>query len=217
MLNSGLLEVKINQAELRDLSSFYKKSYEASAKAASESIKETTAVILLKGRLNIQGSGPFSGPWLKGLQSRQYPKGKNSPNAKSYINHRLGGLASVFEFGASIRPKRGRYLWLLAPGAPKRMRLGADFGKGWLKRVRGPTTPSRLNQAAGKLVYLRSKRGTPMLGISVGKGKRARFKPYFLGIPLAKIGKRWSIIPICEAEGDKLVPRFITAFDKATR
>jgi hypothetical protein len=217
MLNSGLLEVKINHAELRDLSSFYKKSYDASAKAASESIKETTAVILLKGRLNIQGSGPFSGPWLRGLQSRQYPKGKNSPNAKSYINHRLGGLASVFEFGASIRPKRGRYLWILAPGAPKRMTLGANFGAGWINKTRGRTTPQRLGRAAGKLEYAVSKKGLPMLGVTAGRGKRTRFKPYFLGIPSAKIAKRWSIIPICEAEGEKLVLRFISAFEKATR
>jgi hypothetical protein len=216
MLNSGLLEVKINRAELRDLTSFYKKSYDASAKAASESIKETTAVILLKGRINIQGSGRFSGPWLKGLQSRQYPKGKNSPNAKSYINHKLGGLASVFEFGASIRPKRGRYLWLLAPGAPKRMTLGADFGKGWINKTRGRTTPQRLGAAAGKLEYVVSKRGLPMLGVTAGRGKRARFKPYFIGIPFARIEKRWSVIPIAEAESENLVPRFISAFEKAT-
>jgi hypothetical protein len=62
VIDTGLLEVKINHAELRDLSSFYKKSYDASAKATSESIKETTAVILLKGRLNIQGSGPPRSP-----------------------------------------------------------------------------------------------------------------------------------------------------------
>jgi hypothetical protein len=215
-MTSGLLEVKVNQAEIRDLSRFFKKNYAASAVAATQSIKETTAVILLKGRINIQGSGAFSGPWIRGLQSRQYPRGKNSPNAKSYINHRLGGLASVFEFGASIRPKRGRYLWLLAPGAPKRMTLGANFGAGWINKTRGRTTPQRLSAAAGKLEYVVAKRGFPMLGVTAGRGKRAHFKPYFIGIPLAKIEKRWSVIPIAEAESENLVPRFISAFEKAT-
>lgn len=212
---SPSLNAYVEQQGLVDLSSFFRKSYDASAAAATESIKTTTATILLKGRLNIQQGGGFKGPWISGLQARQYPKGKNSPNAKSFINHKFGGLASVFEFGASIRPKRGKYLWILADGAPARMTLGANFGAGWINKTRGATTPQRLSKAFGGLEYAKSKRGFPMLGVTVKSGNRSRFKPYFIGIPFANIEKRWSVIEIATAEAENLVPRFLSAFDKA--
>jgi len=215
-MGEPFLRVNVNEAQVAELSTLFEKNERAAALAATETIKTTTANVLLRGRLNIQSSGKFTGPWLKGLQSRQYPKGKNSTNARSFINHKFGGLASVFEFGASIRPKRGKYLWILAPGAPKRMTIGADFGKGWINQVRGRTSAKMFARAAGeKLAYKLSAEGFPMLGLSIKSGKRSRFKPYVIGIPFANIHKRWSIIPIAEAEGDKMVSRFLSIFDKA--
>jgi hypothetical protein len=215
---ADFLTVKVASGAVEDLTKFFKRSQERSAAAATISMRETTATILLKARLNIASSGDFKAGWLSGLKAIQTPKGAgNSTEARSFIYHKLGRIAGVFEFGATIRPKHGRYLWIPAPGQSgrKRVRVPIDLKSGRITSGIRKATPRRLAKSRGLKVleYVISKRGHPMLGYTVGTGKRARFKPMFIGIPFANIEKRWAVTEIAADEGQSLVPRFLKAFD----
>jgi hypothetical protein len=212
------VSAKIDPKLVKDVSSFFDKSNEAASKASRAAMLSVTADILKLGRVNIAASGKFGARWQKGLQAKTYPKRvKPHPNVKTFINHRFGGLASVFEFGSTIRPKKGRYLWIAMPGAPKKITLRTNFETGRLQKSRTRNTPTSLSEAKGGLEFIKSKKsGLPMLGYKVGKGNRVRFKPAFIGIRKATIRKRWEIIAISKEQANKnLIPRFLAEFDKA--
>jgi hypothetical protein len=212
------ISAKIDPKLVKDVSTFFDRSNEAATIAARAAMKSVTDDILKLGRVNIAASGKFGARWQRGLQAKTYPKRvKPHPNVKTYINHRYGGLASVFEFGATIRPKKGRYLWVALPGAPKRVKIGTNFETGRISSFRTRNTPTNLSEAKGGLEFIKSKKsGLPMLGYKVGKGNRVRFKPAFIGIRKATIRKRWEIIRISTEQADRnLIPRFLAEFDKA--
>ena len=208
----AVFKTTFDPKDVKEIAAAFDRNYEAAAKAATASIRETTGKILIKGRFNIAHSGNFTGKWISGLQARQYPRKKASTHARVYINHRFGGLASVFEFGATIRPKRGRYMWILADGVAQSLRSkSADFAAGFAAKGKKAITPATLRQKLGTLDFAQSKTGLPMLGQYIGKGNKKRFKPYFIGVPSVTIHKRWSIIPIAEAEAEKVPARFLGA------
>lgn len=210
------ISAKIDPKLVKDISTFFQKSNEAASAASRSAMLSVTGDILKLGRVNIAASGRFGKRWQSGLQAKTYPKRvKPHPNVKTYINHRFGGLASVFEYGTTIRPKKGKYLWIAMPGAPKRVTLRTDFSTGRIQKARTRSTPTSLSEAKGGLVFIKSKKsGLPMLGYRVGKGNRVRFKPAFVGIKRAVIRKRWEIVKIGEEQGQNLIPRFLAEFDR---
>jgi hypothetical protein len=211
---SGRIDPKV----VKDISEFFKTNEAAAAKAARSSMISVTADILKLGKVNIAASGNFSRRWVSGLQAKTYPKRvKPHPNVKTFINHRYGGLASVHEFGATIRPKNGKFLWIPLPGAPKRSTIRTDFETGIIQTTRARNTPTRLSDVKGGLVYIKGKNGKhPMLGYRTGKGNKVRFKPAFVGMKKVVIPKRWDVIKISEEQANRnLIPRFISAFDRA--
>lgn len=212
------ISARIDPKVIKDVSVFFEHSQEAAAKAARSSMLSVTADILKLGKINISASGNFTRRWVSGLQAKTYPKRvKPHPNVKTFINHRYGGLASVHEFGATIRPKRGKYLWIPLPGAPKRSTIRTDFETGIIQTTRARNTPTRLSDVKGGLVYIKGKKGGhPMLGYRTGKGNRIRFKPAFVGVTKVVVPKRWDVIKISEEQANRnLIPRFIAEFDRA--
>jgi hypothetical protein len=212
------ISAKIDPKVVKDVSLFFETNERAASKAARAAMLSVTADILKHGRANIAASGKFGAQWIRGLQAKTYPKRvKPHPNVKTFINHRYGGLASVHEFGATIRPKKGKYLWIPLPGTPKRSTIRTNFSTGVIERSRARNTPTRLSDVKGGLVFIKGKNGgKPLLGYRVGKGNRVRFKPAFVGIKKAVIPKRWDIIKISEEQANRnLIPRFIREFDRA--
>lgn len=203
-----------------------KKPADVVAFAATSSIKTITADIPVRGRAAIRASGgKFTGKWITGLQARQYPKRKKqSAFAKVYINHRLGGVASVFERGAHIkgRPKGNRkgLLWIPLPGTPKNLIVlqsntslrSFKTGKSQ-KRVAKRATASRIGERRGGLEYAKPGK-YPLLGYYTGRGEKRKFKALFYGIYEVDVPRKiskWGIVAICKEEAKRLPSLFSSA------
>jgi hypothetical protein len=157
------------------------------ATAAVAALQDVAAQAVQEGRQNIAGAGHFTGKWQSGLQFKLQDAdaggGEPSLQAKALIFHSYG-LASVFEFGATIEGKP--LLWLPSkPGAPRAGR-------------------------SGKKLISATVRGTPML-FDANDPDRHR-KPLYVGVPSVTIRKRFNIIEIIKQNAAKLGEAFLKQF-----
>lgn len=187
------------------------------ARTNTQAVAQVADDAVKLGRNNISANGKFRGAWVSGLRARKYPKRKATMSPQAWISHRFGGLASVFEFGTTTRPKKKTYMWLPLPGAPKRTSLSANLSSGRLSKSTARTTPGRISEKNGGLVYLKGPSGKPLLGIQTGKGKNKRFKPLFVGIKFASIRKRWNVQDIIREQAARLPALIESELNKAAK
>lgn len=188
------LEVSSSRIDIEPLNGVFRDTTRATAKAATRSIKKVSGDIVKKGRADIAASGKFRGKWVSAFKSSVKPS-RPSNGATAYIRHAMGGIAAVNEFGATIHGKP--LMWLPLPGVPKKTTLGTDFASGRAQAVKMLSKPSVVSQAKGGLIYRKAVGSKyPQLGITTGKGKRAKFKPLFIGIPTVRIKPKWHLTNI---------------------
>lgn len=200
----SFISVKSKVPSAEEIRKAFKAPIGAMMEANTKAVATVSDAVLKLGRVNISASGKFTGRWVSGLQVRRYPKRRSSLRPKAYVNHKFGGLAGVFEFGTRILPKTRTYLWVPLPGTPKRTTLGASFQAGRLTKTTKRTTAGRMGDKRNGLVFLKPKGGKPTLGVMRGTGKRAKFKPMFVGIKAATIRPRWSVLDIVKEQSGRL-------------
>jgi Family of unknown function (DUF6441) len=156
------------------------------ATAAVAALRETAANAVQEGRGNIAGAGQFKGGWVSGLQYRTQGAtagGEPSLQAKAIIFHKFG-FAGVFEHGATIAGKP--LLWIpTTPGGPPASRSG--------KKLTSATV-----------------RGKPMLFDANDKDRHR--KPLYIGVPSARIPKKWRITEIVKEHAGKIAELFLKNF-----
>jgi hypothetical protein len=157
------------------------------ATAAVAALRETAADSVQEGRTNIASSGRFGGKWISGLRYRTVDaidnSGEPSLQAKAIVFHSFG-IAGVFEYGAMIAGKR--LLWIPTTlGAPPAGR-------------------------SGKKLISATVRGQPVL-FDASDHDRHR-KPLYVGVPLARIPKKWNITEIVKEHVAKIAELFIKHF-----
>jgi len=156
------------------------------ATAAVEALQEVATEAVIEGRANIAGSGHFGPKWQSGLQYRMKNAeagGEPSLQAQAIIFHRLG-IAGVFEHGATIEGHP--LLWIpTTPGGPPASR-------------------------SGKKLVSATIRGQPVL-FDAGDRDRHR-KPLYVGVPAARIPKKWRIVEIVKEHAKQLGLAFIKHF-----
>jgi hypothetical protein len=156
------------------------------ATAAVAALREVAANAVQEGRQDIASSGRFGANWQKGLQYRTIGAtdgGEPSLQAQATVFHK-SGLATVFEFGATIAGKP--LLWIpTTPGAP----------------------PPR---KSGKKLVSATVRGHPMLFDANDKDRHR--KPLYIGVPAAHLRKRWHIIDIVKQNAEHLGELFLKNF-----
>jgi Family of unknown function (DUF6441) len=150
--------------------------------AAVAALREVADDAVEEGRSNIAGAGRFGDKWQSGLKKRM--KDAKSLQAKAIIFHSLGGLAGVFEHGATIAGKP--LLWIpTRPGAP---------------------TASR----SGKKLVSATVRGKPMLFDANDKDRQR--KPLYIGVPSVRIPKKWRITEIVMENAKRIGELFLQKF-----
>jgi hypothetical protein len=147
-----------------------------------------------------------------------YPKGRASINAAGFIQHNVT-WAGIYEYGGTITPKNGKYLWFPISTGPRMFRTGGT-GRGAGRRL----TPERYEQQFGDLTPRKSRKGTMMLwtnvrvparkatgniNVTLGQLRKGtsttgprggtrrgvvRSVPVFVGIPTLTIKKRINVI-----------------------
>jgi uncharacterized protein DUF6441 len=156
------------------------------AEAAVAALRETASEAVREGRQNIAGSGKFNSRWQRGLQYQMLvPEGGGSAlQTKVLIFHKFGGMAGVYEFGATIHGKP--LLWIpTTPGAPRARRSG--------------------KQLTSATVH-----GQPML-FDANDRDPAR-KPLYIGVRQIHIRKRWNIIEIVKRRAAQIATVFLKHF-----
>jgi hypothetical protein len=156
------------------------------ATAAVEALQDVAGQAVQEGRANIAGAGHFTGKWQSGLQFRLQDAdagGEPSLQAKALIFHSYG-LASVFEFGATIEGKP--LLWI-------------------------PTTPGAKSAGrSGKKLVSATVRGTPMLFDANDKDRKR--KPLYIGVKSVHIPKKFNIVNIIKQNAQRLAEAFLKHF-----
>src|SRR5262245_13384623 len=158
----------------------------AVATASVAALREASGDAVDEGRAQIAGAGRFGGQWQAGLRRRMVGAtegGEPSLQAKAVVFHKFG-LAGVFEHGATIQGKP--LLWIpTTPGGPPASR-------------------------SGKKLVSATVRGQPVL-FDAGDRDRHR-KPLYVGVPAARIPKKWRIIEIVKTHAKQLGLAFIKHF-----
>lgn len=201
---ASFISVKAKGPSQREIRAAFGGPIGSMMEANTKAVATVSDAVLKIGRVNIAASGRFTGRWLTGLQVRRYPRRGTSMRPRAYVSHKFGGVADVFEFGARILPKTRTYLWVPLPGTPKRTTLGTSFQAGRLTKTTKRTTAGRVGDKRNGLVFVKPKGGKPTLGVMQGSGKRAKFKPMFVGIKAATIRPRWAIMDIVKEQSQKL-------------
>lgn len=192
-IDDGIIGVDISLDEAA-VKSVFDGPFTAFKRAAADGVKEAREAALEKGRQNIRSAG-FPAAWAAALQARQYPKGgKPASTVTAFINHRFGGVGTVFEFGATIRPKEAKYLWIPADGTKKTV-----FDPKARKSLRA--TPARLFNSAKGLAFA-IVNGRPALVQKNTKAKKP--KVMFWGRKQVYVPKKWNVMPILEGEAANL-------------
>ena len=161
----------------------FKEKYGIIADASRAGIMQTAAKLKKNARAAIGGGG-FGIRWQNALRVDVHPKRKKlTASGAIYLYHKIP-YAGVFETGATIRGKP--LMWLPTTSAAKRWGRGVGGGR---------LTPQNFSRG---VATLRSTRGTstPMLvaNVEVGrKHKRTKSMVIFVGVPLVKIGQKFSI------------------------
>ena len=163
------------------------------AGAAVGALVQVANDAVAEGRKQIAASGRFSDAlrrtiraqdtWVTGLKARmQDAKAGNEPSlqAKAIVFHTVG-LASIFEYGATIQGKR--LLWI-----PINPRMG-PAGR------------------SGKALTFATINGTPV-AFDASDPRRDR-KPLYIGVPTVRIPKKWHIIEIVERHFQQLGALFL--------
>lgn len=193
IIDKGLLSLAF-KADINALTEAMDGDLDAFGQAATAAVRDASESALEKGRANIRAAG-FPSNWVNALQTKAYPKrGKASNNPVTFVNFRFGGVGSVFEFGATIVPKN-REKWLWIPANPKKV----VFTNGIRKSI--ASTPAKLWGSAKGLKFA-IVGGRPAL---VQKNTKAKTpKVMFWGVKRVTVPKKWSVMPIIEAEAVKL-------------
>lgn len=186
------------------------------ASAATAAMDGVLNLVKLDGRASIARAG-FSSRWQNALRLQRYPK-QDSMEPAVFVWHKIQ-YAGVFEDGATIRGNP--MMWIPLSGTP------VKSGRGGQK-----LTPERYATSIGDLVSFRSKSGKPLLGARVrvqtgravarpslsllrrghnygGKGV-LRTIPLFVGVPLTRVEKKFSIREVC-AEARARIPALYAA------
>lgn len=157
------------------------------AEAAVAALKETAANAVTAGRKDIASAGRFGSKWQEGLKYRTVGATKGgvaSLDAKAIVYHRYG-IASVFEYGATIEGKP-----LL-----------------WIPTVEGAPGPK---QSGKRLISVNIQGKAPMLFDAEDKARDK--KPLYVGVPQIRIKKRFHIIQIVEEQVQRIALLFIKHF-----
>lgn len=174
-------------------------------KAGALAIKDAREAAVAAGRANIRAAG-FPAPWVDALKGRQYPKaGKGSLSAETFINYSLGGVGTVFEFGATIKPLAGKkWLWIPVEGSKKTI---FDPSPGVRQSVR--RTAGRVFNLSKKSLRFAIIDGKPALVDKFTKAKNPRVR--FWGVRQVTIPKKWNVLPLIEEEADR-VPELLSYY-----
>jgi Family of unknown function (DUF6441) len=159
------------------------------ATAAVAALRETAANAVQEGRSDIASAGRFRGGWQTGLQYRTVgavDAGEPSLQAKAIIFHKIG-LAGAFEFGMTIQGRP--LLWIpTTPGAPP---------AGKFRR---------------KLVSVNVAGKPPMLFDAFDRNRGGERRPLYIGVPQARIPKKFHIIEIVKNNAARIAELFIKHF-----
>jgi hypothetical protein len=157
------------------------------ATAAVAALREAADDAVEEGRSNIASAGRFGNKWQAGLKKRikgAKEGGEPSLQAKAIIFHSMGGLAGVFEHGATIQGRP--LLWIpTTPGGPPASR-------------------------SGKKLVSATVRGHPML-FDANDHDRNR-KPLYVGVPSIRIPKKFRITEIVEEHAARIGELFLQHF-----
>lgn len=135
----------------------FKRKESIVARAATLGLREVANDVKASGRAAIARAG-FSPRWQAAFRVEIYPKRGESINAAAFVHHNIP-YAGVFESGATISGHP--YLWIPLPNAPKRI-------------GRQKITPKLYTQSIGKLVFIRSAGGKPLLAGKVSVRSRGK-------------------------------------------
>jgi hypothetical protein len=156
------------------------------ATAAVAALRETAQDAVTEGRANIAASGLFGARWQQALKFTMKDAGDDtnpSLQAKAIIFHSFR-IAGVFEYGATIEGKP--LLWI-------------------------PTTPGMPPAGrSGKKLISATIHGKPVL-FDASDPDRHR-KPLYIGVPLARIQKKWHITEIVQQHAAQIAQLFIKYF-----
>ena len=190
-------------------------------KAATLAVRDTGKAAQEAGRLSIAGAGGrFGRGWQNALSLRVYPKSGYSAGAAALIYHKIR-YAGVFETGATIAGKP--YMFVPLRNSPSTI-----AGK--------KLTPAIFRERVGPLFYLKRPGRNPLLTARIAtttpKGRRVsninlaalrrgasgsgktRSVPIFVGIPLARIGKRFHVAGAVELAARQLPDRYSKYFQQ---
>lgn len=158
----------------------------AVATASVAALREAADDAVEEGRSDIAGAGRFGPSWQQGLKRRIVDAtegGEPSLQARAIIFHKFG-FAGVFEHGATIQGKP-----LL-----------------WIPTQEGGPAASR----SGKKLASATVRGQPMLFDANDKARDR--KPLYIGVPSARIPKKFRITEIVKEHAARLAELFISHF-----
>lgn len=111
----------------------YAKAWDKNAKtvrkAGTEVVREVTPWIRDEGRKRIASAG-FSRRWQNGYRHKFY-RGKRGEANVGFVYHKMGGLASVWEYGTTIRGNP--LLWVPLRTTPKKIRGKRTTAARWAR------------------------------------------------------------------------------------
>lgn len=214
------LEIYIAQAT-GSFPEYMERRHKAVVAAATRTMDDVKDRVLKDGRASIAAAG-FPVGVQKALRGERFPRGaKESINASVYIWHR-SSYSGIFETGGTIQGRP--LLWIpLSTTMPK---LGRD-----------KVTPGMFAARGVKLVSLKSKKGTPLLGAYVPtdtKANRRKFAsgkvswnmikqgrgdgshravPLFFGIKAVTIPKKFGVVAAAEAAEREIPALFFKHYE----
>lgn len=169
----------------KELRSAFNDMQKPMAKAAAAAMLEVAQTAVREGRAEIAAAGFSDGyfKWQSGFQYQVFPGGgRPSLKPAARVEHKVG-IASVYEHGTEILPKKRSLLWL---GLDKNLPPGFRGGP---------------KQYRGKLHSVNRPGRRPLL---VGKGVSGETVPLFVGIDRAKMPKRFHLYETIKRAADQL-------------
>lgn len=180
------LKFKVTADPFGVIEAIRKKQHDVAA-ASVAALRDAADDAVDEGRDNIAASGGFGSKWQEGLKRRivgAKENGEPSLQARAIIFHSMGGLAGVFEHGATIQGRP--LLWIpTTPGAPP---------------------PSK----SGKQLTSATVRGRPMLFDARDRDRKR--KPLYIGVQSVTIPKKWNITEIVKRNAARLGELFLSHF-----
>jgi Family of unknown function (DUF6441) len=166
------------------------------ARAATGAVKEAADLAKTAGRASIAAGG-FGKKWQNALRAKVYPSSGTSLTPAAWIYHKIP-YAEVFETGATIGPKKAKFLWLPLPSAPRVAGNRAITPEQYVELI-GPlqfiNPPGRRPMLVGLQAKISNRQGAGRFGRLKKVGKiSTQVVPLYFGVPAITDPKKFDII-----------------------